>query len=154
MAERFGTRELTVWEPLRELDRFLGRHVRWFDWPHYHLFRPLLEDGRYIAPVEVFDRDGRTVIRMEVPGVEMKDIDISVADGQLIIKGEKKLEKEIQEEEFYCSERSYGSFRRTISVPDDLDASKISATYENGVLEVQLPVMEEKAPQKIEVQAR
>lgn len=161
MAERSETRELSVWEPFRELtrvedlmDRFFGRRMRLFDLPLYSLYRPLIEESRGIAPVEILNRDGQRVIRMEVPGVEMKDIDISVSDGQLTIKGEKKLEKEVKEEELYCSERSYGSFRRTISLPHDLDTSKISAEYTNGVLEIILPLAEEKAAQKIEVKTK
>jgi HSP20 family molecular chaperone IbpA len=74
----------------------------------------------------------------------MEDIDISVSDGLLTIKGEKKAEKEVKEEDRYCSERVYGSFRRTLSVPRDLDESNIHATYDNGVLEVLLPKAEQK----------
>ena len=136
-----------------EVDRFFDNALSIFDSPIYMpgtfiLERPLL------APMEVFDSDGNTVVRLELPGMTMDDIDISVSDGTLTIKGEKKAEKEIKEEGRYCSERVYGSFRRTLSVPKELDESKIHATYDNGILEVLLPKVEEKKGHKVKVQAR
>ena len=136
-----------------EVDRFLGNALGIFDLPTY-LGRPLILEHDLLAPMEVFDSDGNTVVRLELPGMTMEDIDISVSDGLLTIKGEKKAGKEIKEEDRYCSERVYGSFRRTLSVPKDLDESKIHATYDNGVLEVLLPKVEEKKGRKVKVQAR
>ena len=136
-----------------EVDRFFDNALSIFDSPIYMpgtfiLERPL------IAPMEVFDNDGNTVVRLELPGMTMDDIDISVLDGTLTIKGEKKEEKEVKEEDRYCSERVYGSFRRTLSVPKGLDESNIHATYDNGILEVLLPKVEEKKGRKVKVQAR
>ena len=136
-----------------EVDRFLGNALGIFDLPFY-LGRPLITEHELLAPMEVFDSDGNTVVRLELPGMAMEDIDISVSDGLLTIKGEKKEEKEIKEEDRYCSERTYGSFRRTLSVPKYLDESKIHATYDNGVLEVLLPKVAEKKGRKVKVQAR
>ncbi len=136
-----------------EVDRFLGNALGLFDLPIY-LGRPLITEHELLAPMEVFDSNGNTVVRLELPGMTMEDIDISVSDGLLTIKGEKKEEKESKEEDCYCSERVYGSFRRTLSVPKDLDESKIHATYDNGVLEVLLPKVEEKKGRKVKVQAR
>ena len=161
MAERFETRALTRREPFRELERFeedmdrlLGRSLRWFDWPLYTLTRPLTMYRAYLPPLEIFERDGYTVIRLEVPGMRMEDIDISVSDGLLTIKGEKKMEEEIKEENYVCSERVYGSFHREVSIPEGIDTSKVSATYESGILEVSLPEIEEKEQHKIEVKAK
>jgi len=155
MADRFA---LTRWEPslLREMrDRFFGPTPSLFDWPTYLWRRPLALESEYFAPLEVFDRDGRTVVRLEVPGVEMKDIDISLIDGMLTITGEKKQEEEIKEDSYYCSERSYGSFRRTLSIPRGIDESKISATYDEGVLEVELPkVGGEKKEHKVKLSTK
>ena len=159
MAAKFG---LTRWEPFRgltplerEVDRFFGGDpLKWFDWPHYFWRQPLVPEGVYVAPMEVFERDGQTVVRLEVPGVEMKDIDISLADGRLTVRGEKKQEEEIKEEHYYHSERSYGSFHRTLLVPKGIDEGKILATYDSGVLEVSLPKVEEKQAQKVEIKAK
>jgi len=136
-----------------EVERLFDRALSIFDLPIYApgtfiLERPLL------APMEVFDSDGHTVVRLEVPGMTMDDIDISVSDGLLTIKGEKKAEREIKGKGRYCSERTYGSFHRTLSVPKDMDESNIHATYDNGVLEVLLPKAEEKKGRKVKVQAR
>jgi HSP20 family protein len=105
--------------------------------------------------MEVFDRDGKTVVKLELPGIEMEDIDITLTDGLLTIKGEKKHEEEIKEENYYCSERSYGSFRRTVSVPQGIDEGKISAAFHGGVLEVELPKVDsEKKEHKVKVSAK
>ena len=136
-----------------EVDRFFDRALGIFDLPIYTPRTYILERS-LIAPIEVFDSDGNTVVRLELPGMTMDDVDISVSDGLLTIKGEKKSEKEMKEEDCYCSERVYGSFRRTLSVPKGLDESNIHATYDNGVLEVVLPKIEEKKGRKVKVQAR
>jgi HSP20 family protein len=157
MFERFAlirrepSTEVTTFET--EVDRFLNNALDLFELPVY-VGGPLFLERELIAPMEVFDRDGQTVVRLEVPGVKMEDIDISVSDGVLTIKGEKKLEKEIKSEDCYRSERTYGSFRRTLSVPKGIDESKISATNDKGILEVVLPKIEEKPEHKIKVEAK
>lgn len=155
MAERFSLirREPSFLQEMR--DRLRGPTVSLFDWPLYFWREPLTVDGAYLAPMEVFDRDGKTVVKLELPGIEMEDIDISLTGGLLTIKGEKKHEEEIKEENYYCSERSYGSFRRTISIPQGIDEGKISATYNGGVLEVELPKVEsEKKERRVKVSAK
>ncbi len=144
MFERFA---LIRREPFAEVDRFLGNALSLFDSPVYVpgafiLERPLL------APMEVFDRDGNTVVRLELPGMTMEDIEISVSDGLLTIEGEKKVEEEAKEKDYYRSERTYGSFRRTLSVPKDMDENKIHATLDSGILEILLPKVEEKKERK------
>lgn len=145
---------LTRWQPFREVQKFLDHRASWFNWPRYYWHEPLIEERAYFAPLEVFERDGQTVVKLEVPGVAMEDIDISVSDGTLTIKGEKKQEKEIKEENYYHRERSYGSFRRTISVPAGIDTDKITASYDDGVLEVALPRAEETEVKRIETKAK
>jgi HSP20 family protein len=157
MVERFALtrrsplRRLTLWE--REMDRFLGHRARWFDWPAYTWRRMPALEREYFAPMEVFERDGQTVVKLELPGVELENIDISLTNGLLTIKGEKKHEEEVTEGDYYRSERTYGSFRRTLAVPAGIDGSKISATYEGGVLELMLPAGETQE-HKVEVTAK
>ena len=157
MFERFALirreplTEVTTYDT--EVDRFLNNALDLFELPVY-VSEPLFAERDIVAPMEVFDSDGNTVVRLELPGMTMEDIDISVSDGLLTIKGEKKAEKEVKEEGYYCSERVYGNFRRALSVPKDVDDSKIHATYDNGVLEVLLPKVEEKKGRKVKVQAR
>jgi HSP20 family protein len=157
MAERYA---LIRREPFTEIspfesdvDSFFDRALSIFDLPLY-IPRTFVMGRQHLVPMEVFDSDGQTVVRLEAPGMKMEDFDISVSDGLLTIKGEKKAEEEINEGDYYCSERTYGSFRRTLSVPHELEESKIHATYDNGVLELLLPKTEEKKGRKVKVQAK
>jgi len=83
-----------------------------------------------------------------------EDIDVSVVGDTLTIKGERKAESEAKEEDYYCCERSYGSFFRSVAVPSNVDAKEIEASYEDGVLEVNLPKTPEVKPKKITVSAK
>ena len=104
--------------------------------------------------IEVFEKEDKFVVKAELPGMTEEDIDISVVGDTLTIKGERKAESEVKEEDYYCCERSYGSFSRSIAVPSNVDAKKIEASYEDGVLEVSLPKAPEVKPKKIAVSAK
>jgi HSP20 family protein len=104
--------------------------------------------------IEVFEKEDKFVVKAELPGMKEEDMDISVADDTLTIKGEKKTESEVKEEDYYCCERSYGSFSHSIALPSNVDAKKIEASYEDGVLEVSLPKAPEVKPKKIAVSAK
>ena len=80
-----------------------------------------------------------------------EEIDVSVAGDTLTLKGEGKAETEVKEEDYYCCERSYGSFSRSIAIPSDVNADKIKASYENGVLEVSLPKAPEVKPRECKI---
>lgn len=82
-------------------------------------------------------------IKMELPGMDQKDVDITLADGLLTVRGEKKQEEEEKGKDFYRSERSFGSFRRVLPVPGDVDETKIQASFRKGILTVDLPKTEE-----------
>jgi HSP20 family protein len=157
MAIRYG---LTRYNPFRglmplerEMDRFFGHSLGWSDWPVY-VWRTPLTDQEFFAPLEVLERDGQTVIRMELPGVDAEDVDISISDGVLTVTGEKKHEEEVEEGGVHRTERSYGSFSRSISVPEGLDEGKVSATLDNGVLELLLPRAAEKQEHKVPIAAK
>jgi HSP20 family protein len=104
--------------------------------------------------IEVFEKEDKFVVKAELPGMKEEDIDISVVGDTLTIKGERKAESEVKEEDYYCCERSYGAFSHSIAVPSDVDAKKIEASYEDGVLEVSLPKAPEVKPKKIAVSAK
>jgi HSP20 family protein len=93
------------------------------------------------------------VIKAEVPGMEAKDIDISLAGDVLTIKGEKKSEREEKKENYHLVERTYGSFSRSLKLPSAVDADKIEASYKQGVLTVSCPKKEEVKPKAIEIKA-
>jgi len=114
---------------------------------------PTVEMG-WAPAIEVFEKEDKFMVKAELPGTKEEDIDISVVGDTLTIKGERKAESEVKEEDYYCCERSYGSFSRSIAVPSNVDAKKIEATYEDGVLEVSLPKAPEVKPSKISVSAK
>lgn len=109
--------------------------------------------GTWVPPVDIFEKGDDLIIRAEVPGVEKNEIDISVEDNRLVIQGERSREKEFKEENAYRLERTYGTFVRSFMLPKTVDATKIAATYVNGVLEITLPKAEAAKPRKVEIQA-
>ena len=112
------------------------------------------EERGWAPAIEVFEKEDKFVVKAELPGMKEEDIDVSVVGDTLTIKGERKAETEVKEEDYYCCERSYGSFSRSIALPSTVDASKIEASYEDGVLEVSLPKATEAKPKKVTVSAK
>lgn len=156
MARWRPGRELIPWRPFRELeaverhfDDILGRFFGPATW------RRLPAEKREWAPaMEVYEKDDKFVVKTELPGMKKEDIDISVIGDTLTIKGEKKAENEVKEKDYYCSERSYGSFFRSITLPSSIDTRKIEASYEEGILEISLPKTAEIKPKKVTVSAK
>lgn len=103
--------------------------------------------------MEVFERDHRFTVRVELPGIKKEEIGVTFTDSVLAIEGERKLENEEKKNEWYRNERTYGKFVRTIPLPEGVKATDIKATFEGGVLEivVPLPVTAAAAPAKVEV---
>ncbi|NIN00735.1 MAG: Hsp20 family protein, partial [candidate division Zixibacteria bacterium] len=91
------------------------------------------------------------VVRAEVPGMDPKDVNITLNDGLLTIKGEKKVEKQEKDENHHLTERRYGSFSRSIKLPLDIQADKIEANYKNGLLTITMPKSEKAKPKEIRV---
>jgi HSP20 family protein len=158
--EQKNAKALTPWRPLfmdpgrweREMDRmmedFFGPRTRpW--WPERWFGGEELE---LTAPaVDMFEEKDEIIIKAEIPGIEKNNIEVSLSDHLLTIKGEKKKEEEVKREHYYRSERSYGSFIRTLPVPSEVRADKIKANFKNGVLEVHLPKTEEAKAKAIKV---
>jgi HSP20 family protein len=106
----------------------------------------------WVPPVDIYQTsEHELVLKAELPDLTREDIDITVENFVLTLKGEKKLATEVKEEQFHHIERSYGSFSRSFSLPRTVDASKVSAEYKNGVLTVRLPLREEAKPRQIKV---
>ena len=130
----------------REMAEMFGRFPQW-PWGER-------ERERAWAPaVDMVDHKNEIVLRADLPGLEQKDIEVTVQDGTLTIRGERKEEKEEKAEDYYCCERSYGAFTRTLALPAGVEPDKVKATFSKGVLEVHLPKAKEAKGQKIEVQA-
>jgi HSP20 family protein len=101
--------------------------------------------------VDVFEKDGSIHVRAEVPGIDQKDINVEVSDDGLVISGEKKEEKEVKEEHYYRSERSYGKFTRRVPLPRTADTKNATAKFKDGILEIDMPLTNGGGPRKIEI---
>jgi HSP20 family protein len=106
----------------------------------------------WVPPVDVFQNgDHEIVLKAELPDMNREDIEITVDNGTLTLKGEKKVSNEIKDEQFHRVERRYGTFSRSFSLPPTVDNGKVGAEYKNGVLTVRLPLREEAKPRQIKV---
>jgi HSP20 family protein len=121
------------------LDPWFGDTDKWFD-DFFRVPARTTNGGRAFHPsVDIKEDENRIVLTSDLPGVDQKDIKVTVEDGTLTLSGERKFEKETEEENFHRVERSFGSFQRSFSLPETVDDDKISASYKNGVLELTLP---------------
>jgi HSP20 family protein len=143
--------ELTTWRPLRDLDRMRSEMDRL--WEAFFQGRPRrrTDEGEWLPSVDVSETKNDLVVKAELPGMDPKDIDISLSDGHLIIRGEKKQEREEKEEDYHFIERSYGSFTRSVQLPKQVNRDKINASYKNGILKVVLPKSEEAKTKEIKI---
>ena len=144
------------WRLFRELEETGRQFDSLFDTPLWPaVWRRLPAQEREWSPaIEVFEKEDKYVVKAELPGLKEEDVDVSVNDDTLCLKGENKTEHEVKEEEYHWSERTYGSFLRTIRLPSNVDAGKIEAEYENGMMEITLPKMAEVKPKKITVKSK
>ncbi|MFW6126222.1 MAG: Hsp20/alpha crystallin family protein [Chloroflexota bacterium] len=152
MLERWRPRGLREWSPFWELDDVARRFEDMFGRPLMRRFP--LREGEWLPSVEMYEKDNNFVVRAELPGMKEEDVDVSVSDDLLTIRGEKKGESEVKDEDYYVCERSYGSFSRTIRLPSNADTGKVDANFEDGVLEVTVPKTAEAKAKKIPVSAK
>lgn len=112
--------------------------------------RPLETD--WAPDVDVFFRDRDMIVKADLSGIDPNDVDISVAEDTLTLRGERKADRQIEEEDYYSSEISYGSFERNIRIPRGINPESINATYKNGILEIVVPgAAEKEQPKKINI---
>lgn len=122
----------------------------------FESMRPLFRTVDWAAPaVDIAEKDKAFEITAELPGLDAKDVDITLRNGNIVIKGEKHEDKEEKSKDYYLQERRFGSFERSFSLPDGVDAGKIEASFKNGVLTVSLPKTAEaqKPVKKVEIKA-
>jgi len=110
-----------------------------------------LSTSQFAPPVDVYEDEHNVVLKVEVPGIDEKDIDVRVENNVLTVHGERKVEKEEKEENFRRIERQYGSFTRTFTLPSTVDAERIQADYDKGILKIVLPKKAEAKPKSIKV---
>jgi HSP20 family protein len=142
--------ELMEWRPFREISRLRREMDRLWD-DYFGPGRRGLQPMEFAPAVDIKETDAQIVVKAEVPGIEAKDINISLTGDVLTIKGEKKAEREEKEENYHLVERNYGSFSRSLTLPAAVDVDKIEAKYDKGVLTVTCPKKEEAKPKSIEI---
>ena len=141
---------ITRWDPFREFSTLQERMNR--------LFRDSFGDGQealststFAPPVDVYEDEHNVTLKIEVPGIDEKDIDVRIENNTLTVHGERKFEKEEKEENYRRVERQYGSFTRSFTLPNTVDHENVQANYEKGVLKIKLAKKAEAKPKQIKV---
>ncbi len=136
-----------------EMDRVFDKFLGGAHWPSLPDLFTGATSGRVMPSVDIRENDKQIVVEAELPGMERQDVDITLRDGMLTMKGEKKSEREEKKDDFHITERSYGSFHRSFRLPDTVDEEGVTANLDNGVLRVTLPKKPEavKAEKKIAI---
>ena len=139
-------------DPFREFAQLQDRLNRAFSDSYGRSDEGLLSSGSWLPPVDIYQNgEHELVLKAELPDMTREDIDVTVDNGTLTIKGEKKLSGEVKEEQFHRVERRYGTFSRSFSLPPTVDPGRVAAEYKNGVLTIKLPMREEAKPRQIKV---
>lgn len=146
--------ELTRWDPFDDFRAMRRAFRRLSSWPSALREELELTGFEDVLPVDIYDEDDSLVVKAALPGVKSDDIDVSVTDGVLTINAETRREEEIKEEDYHRREFRYGKIHRSFRLPPGVDASKVDANYENGLLKVTIPRTPEAQTQKIEVKAQ
>ncbi|HXN07801.1 MAG TPA: Hsp20/alpha crystallin family protein [Nitrospiria bacterium] len=138
----------------REMERMfrsIGRIPRFrFGWPE-ELRQRWGMTGADFPVVEIYDEKADIVVKAELPGMQKEELEINLVDDVLTIKGEKKKEEEVKEKDYYFSERSYGSFERSIDIPKKVLSDRVKASFKDGVLEVRLQKSEPETRKEIKI---
>jgi len=146
---------LTGWESLRELSAMqdrMNRMNRVFRASHSPEGpQEALTTTTLAPPVDIYEDEHNIILKIEVPGIDEKDIDVSIQNNTLTVRGERKIEKDEKEENFHRVERQYGSFTRSFTLPSSVDPGQVSARCDKGVLKISLAKKAEAKPTQIKV---
>ena len=143
------------WSPVRELEEMRRNLDKLFgEYGEPVVRQHTISKGApasLIPSMDIFEREGEIVIRADLPGIDKDQIDLSITKDTLTLKAEAKKEEEIRSENYYMQERSYGTYIRTVQLPQDIDSAKAKASFNNGVLEMIFPKKEEAKAAEIKV---
>lgn len=150
---------LRRWEPFdvietlqEDLERFWHRPFSFAMGPLPAFFqRPSTVGTTYAPRMDIYEKDGTLVLKAELPGLKKEDVQVEIYNGNLVIKGESKASKEVKEETYYRTERTFGSFYRSVPLPWEVTPEQIKATLTDGVLEVHIPKPVATVPASIKV---
>jgi HSP20 family protein len=149
-------RTITRWNPFREMISLRNTMDQMLEESFNRLLGETADTttSSLSVPVDMYEKNGDFVIRTDLPGLKAEDIDISIKDDALMIKGEFEREKDEDRENAHFQEIRYGKFQRTVKLPGNVDPDQAEATFEDGVLRLTLPKTEESKPKQISVKAR
>jgi HSP20 family protein len=143
---------ITRWEPMRELETMRSFMDRFFDEPFFSAQPIWSQRGQsFPLPLDVMEEEGQYIIKASMPGVNPDEVEITLTENVLTIKGETKQESENSQSNYHVRERQFGSFMRTLSLPMPVDSDDVEATFEHGVLTLRLPKTEAAKPKRISV---
>ena len=145
------TVSLVRYQPFNELRRAMDRLFDERFFTPYQLFTFGRDE---ITPIDVYQTDNEVVVKATVPGVKPEEVDVSIADNMLTIKGETKAEEKIERKDYLYQEHRYGTFRRSVALPSGLDTEKTAASFDNGILTLTIPRTKEAKPKQIKVKAK
>ena len=141
---------LVRWDPVRELDSLQGDMNRLFD----QFFDGRAANGpsrRWIPAMDLVETEDHLVLRGDLPGMTEDDVDIEIKDNVLTVSGERKAQHEDKGQGYHRVERSFGSFSRSLTLPQGVEPGKVAAKFENGVLEVEIPKPAEAKPTRVQI---
>lgn len=144
---------IVKWSPLKEIEEIRKEMDRLFEefLSPVRRRRVVSTDGVISPNVDIFERAGEIIIQAEIPGVSKEEIDLTITDDRLIIKGEIKKPEGVRDEDYILNERSYGTFTRAISLPTDIDKASVKAGLKDGILEIVLKRKAEAKPREIKI---
>lgn len=142
------------WDPLRELGEWQRDMANLFESSLETLPERISKEATWAPSMDITEDKENIMVKVDLPGVKQQDIDIEVTGKTLTIKGERKHEEEKKEKNYHRVERFYGSYARTVTLPEYVDMEKIKAEYKNGVLELSIPKKEEAKPKQIKVEVK
>jgi len=142
---------ITRWDPFREFASLQNRVNSLFQDYNRSGQDELSLTSSFVPAVDVYEDEHKVTLKLEIPGVTQEEVDIRLENNTLTVRGERKFEKEEKEENFHRIERRYGSFARSFTLPNTLDADSVQANYENGVLKIELAKRVEAKPKQIKV---
>jgi HSP20 family protein len=150
---------LTPWQPMRELETLERRMTDLFDRFHERFFggerpRSVWGDDNWAPAIESHVEGDNVVVKADLPGIDPKEISISVLGNELRIEGERKREEKKEEKDYLYQEVAYGKFARVIPLPEGVEADKVKANYKNGVLEITMPAPKQVAAKKVQVEVQ
>ena len=142
---------ITRWDPFQGLTTLQGQVNRLFEGAFVQGRTGQPDLATWAPAVDIYEGQNELVAKVDLPGIDEKDIDIRLENNTLTIRGERKFEKSVNEDNYLRVERAYGSFTRTFSLPNTVNAEGINASYSNGVLTVHLPKREESKPKQVKI---